>query len=185
MNALKTGLHAKSLLLPSEKLADLELLIDEYYQCHHPATPEARCLLDDLIRCEWTLRRLDAAEAANVALPAQQRLPRTRAVPPRKFRHHHAAAFSKLQYRIDATRRARDRALKALQQLEAEAAPAARPASSPDPPSLTPSPQITSPQIGFVLPTPCATPPDPGTDRRPRPRWPDSAPSQLCYTFGL
>ena len=41
MNALKTGIHAKSLLLPSEKLADLELLIDEYYDHHNPTTPEA------------------------------------------------------------------------------------------------------------------------------------------------
>ncbi len=29
MNALKTGIHAKSLILPNEKLADLELLIEE------------------------------------------------------------------------------------------------------------------------------------------------------------
>src|ERR1035437_5419219 len=37
MNALKTGIHAKSLVLPSEKVADLEQLIDEYYQHHRPA----------------------------------------------------------------------------------------------------------------------------------------------------
>ena len=34
MNALKSGIHAKSLVLPSEKLADLEQLIDDYYQRH-------------------------------------------------------------------------------------------------------------------------------------------------------
>ena len=62
MNALKTGIHAKSLVLPSEKLADVEQLIDEYYQRHRPASPEARAFVDDLIRCEWTLRRLDTAE---------------------------------------------------------------------------------------------------------------------------
>src|ERR1035438_9589930 len=62
MNALKTGIHAKSLVLPTENLADLDQLIEEYYQSHHPASPEARVLLDDLIRCEWTLRRLGAAE---------------------------------------------------------------------------------------------------------------------------
>jgi cupin superfamily acireductone dioxygenase involved in methionine salvage len=58
MNALKTGIHAKSLVLPSEKLADFEQLIDEYYQRHRPTSPEARLFVDDLIRCEWTLRRL-------------------------------------------------------------------------------------------------------------------------------
>jgi hypothetical protein len=62
MNALKTGIHAKSLILPTEKLADLEELIEEYYRHHQPASPEARLLVDDLITCEWTLRRLGAAE---------------------------------------------------------------------------------------------------------------------------
>src|ERR1019366_3127569 len=62
MNALKTGIHAKALVLPTEKLADLEELIEEYYRHHQPASPEARLLVDDLITCEWTLRRLGAAE---------------------------------------------------------------------------------------------------------------------------
>ncbi len=66
MNALKTGIHAKSLVLPSEKLADLEQLMEEYYHHHQPASPEARLLLDDLINCEWTLRRLHAAAGAGV-----------------------------------------------------------------------------------------------------------------------
>src|SRR4029079_7131658 len=39
MNALKSGIHAKSLVLPSEKLADLEQLIDAYYQRHLPDSP--------------------------------------------------------------------------------------------------------------------------------------------------
>ena len=72
--------------------------------------------------------------------------------------------FSKLQYRVDATRRAYQRSLQALKQLEAEAA-----ATPPPPPPaellLLPSPptsfQTTLPQIGFVLPTPSATPPEP------------------------
>ena len=40
MNALKTGIHAKSLVLPSEKLADLEQLIDEYYRATIPPHPK-------------------------------------------------------------------------------------------------------------------------------------------------
>ena len=62
MNALKTGIHAKSLVLPSENLADLEQLIDDYYQTTIPTTPEARSLVDDLIYGEWLKRRLRAAE---------------------------------------------------------------------------------------------------------------------------
>ena len=83
MNALKTGIHAKSLVLPSEKLADLEQLIDEYYQRHRPASPEARLFVDELIYCEWTLRRPTPAGARTrwkarpqAGLPA----PRTRSL---------------------------------------------------------------------------------------------------------
>src|ERR1039457_6561706 len=62
MNALKTGIDAKSLVLPSENRAHLDQLIDDYYSHHQPASPDARAFVDDLIYCEWTLRRLRAAE---------------------------------------------------------------------------------------------------------------------------
>jgi hypothetical protein len=68
---------------------------------------------------------------------------------------------------MDATRRARERALQSLKQLQAEAAAApAGPDPLPDPPepaappSLTPSRQTAFPVIGFVLPTPSAAPPE-------------------------
>jgi hypothetical protein len=64
---------------------------------------------------------------------------------------------------MDATRRARERALQSLKQLQAEAAAApAEPDPLPEPPeppaapSLCPSTQTTKPVIGFVLPTPSA-----------------------------
>ena len=151
MNALKTGLHAKALLLPDEKLADLQLLIDEYYQSHHPSTPEARCLLDDLIRCEWILRRFDRVEAQMWPYQQQDSYRVEEDYPLGKSASQNASTFSKLQYRADATRRARDRALKSLQQLEAQSAPA------PDPAAI-PSSQIPSPQIGFVPPLPSGGP---------------------------
>ena len=70
--------------------------------------------------------------------------------------------FSKLQYRVDAIRRAIHRALQALEKLKAEAAAAPAPVVEPaDPSSLSPSPQTISPQIGFVLAPPVAAPPQP------------------------
>jgi hypothetical protein len=177
MNALKTGIHAKSLVLPSEKVADLEQLIDEYYQHHRPASPEARAFLDDLIRCEWTLRRLDTAESQMWQYQSDDRFR-----DPQKYPLGYAAScnpgtFTKLQYRVDTTRRARDRALLALERLKAgaQAAPVPDPVVEPAlptlvPPPLSPSPQTTSPQIGFVPPTPSTTPispapPSPDPDR--------------------
>jgi hypothetical protein len=165
MNALKTGIHANSLVLPSEDQADLEQLTGEYYQHHRPTSPEARLFVDELVHCEWNLRRLRAAETqlrqyqhGKYAHPAVD-LPLGDACScdPR--------VFSQLQWRIDSTRRAYHRALQALQELqaEAEAAPALAPADEPDPsaidsPALIPSPRNTSLQIGFVPTTPIPAP---------------------------
>src|ERR1035437_8831471 len=122
MNALKTGIHAKSLVLPSEKLADLEQLIDEYYQHHRPASPEARAFLDDLIRCEWTLRRLDAAESQMWQYQGEGRFHDPREYPLGYAASCNPGTFTKLQYRVDTTRRARDRALPSLEKLKAASA---------------------------------------------------------------
>ena len=160
MNSLQTGIHAKSLVLPSENLAELEQLIDESYRRHRPASPEARSFVDDFVYCEWSLRRLRAAETQMWRHQNEDKFRDPEQFPLGRSATSYSSSFSKLQYRVDATRRARLRALQALAQLKADAAtaPAAKP---PDPPSLTPSPQTTSPQIGFVLPTPATAPSQP------------------------
>src|ERR1035441_9584972 len=147
MNALKTGIHAKSLVLPTENLADLQQLIDEYYQSHRPASPEARLLLDDIIRCEWTLRRLGVAETQLFEYAHQEAYTVEDDFPLGQSCMDNHKAFGQLQWRIDSTRRALYRALQTLQQLEAVPAPA--PPVAPDPPaadslSLRPSPPTTS-----------------------------------------
>ena len=78
----------------------------------------------------------------------------------------HPNTFSKLQYRLDATRRAIHRTLQALKQLQAEAGaevpsrstpiPPGHRLVQPEPPSLSLSPQTPSPGIGFVPSTPAA-----------------------------
>jgi hypothetical protein len=173
MNALKTGIHAKSLVLPTENVAELEELVEECYRSFHPTTPEARSFVDEFIYCEWNLRRLRAAETES-----WQHQDHTSFHGPQKYplgysATIHSNTFSRLQYRMDATRRARERALQSLKQLQAEAAAAPAPDPEPPepaaPPSLTPSPQKGFPVIGFVLPTPSATPPEP-LDPGPRPQ---------------
>ena len=154
MNALKTGIHAKSLVLPSEKLADLEQLIDEYYQSHNPTTPEARSLVDDLIYGEWLKRRLRAAETQIWAYDHQENYRPDPKYPLGQTAASRGKAFAQLQWRIECTRRASRQALQDLQQLQAAAPDVPVP---PAPASVTPSPQTTSPQIGFVLPFPSAT----------------------------
>ena len=121
MNALKTGIYAKSLVLPSEKLADLEQLIDEYYQSHNPATPEARSLVDDLIYSEWLKRRLRAAETQIWAYDHQENYRPDPKYPLGQTAANRGKAFAQLQWRIECNRRASRQALQDLQQLQAEA----------------------------------------------------------------
>jgi hypothetical protein len=167
MNSLKTGINAKSLVLPFEDPAGLQQLIEECYHHYHPTNPEERFFVDDLIRCEWTLRRLDNAETQTWRYQNEDKYRDPEKFPLGKSASCNPNSFSKLQYRLDATRRARARALLAIEKLQAKAAAAPAPPVEPDPPaldptSLTPSSQTTSPQIGFAPPTPIPTP---GTDQ--------------------
>src|SRR6185436_5463541 len=97
MNALKSGIHAKSLVLPSEKLADLEQLIDDYYQRHNPDSPEARLYLDEVIHCEWLLRRYRTTETQMWQYQAQSAYADEQKYPLGKSATGHATPFSKLQ----------------------------------------------------------------------------------------
>jgi hypothetical protein len=63
-NAIKTGLDAKSELIPRENPGEYALLIAEYYQRFNPAAPEERCLVDALVKAEWLGRRYMCAAAA-------------------------------------------------------------------------------------------------------------------------
>ena len=74
-NALKTGLYAKSDVIATENRDDYETLIAEYHARFNPATPEERCLVDDLIRAEWLGRRYMAATTAilGMGFPRQER----------------------------------------------------------------------------------------------------------------
>src|ERR1035437_1849619 len=114
-------------------------------------------LLDDVIRCEWTLRRLGVAETQLFEYAHQEAYTREDDFPLGQSCMDNHKAFGQLQWRIDSTRRALYRALNTLQQLEAASTPA--PPVEPDPPALRPptlppSPKAASPQIGFVPSTP-------------------------------
>ena len=153
MNALKTGIYAQSLVLPSENLADLEQLIDEWYQRHNPTTPEVRSLVDDLIYGEWIKRRLRAAETQIWAYDHQETYRPDKKNPLGQTAVSRGKAFAQLQWRTECNRRASRQALQDLHQLQAAAPAQAVPHQPVEPAGrsfLTPTPQATSPQIGFV-----------------------------------
>ena len=56
-NALKTGLYAQAMIIGPEELTQFQELEAQFTAEYHPTTPTARSLVDQLIHCEWMLRR--------------------------------------------------------------------------------------------------------------------------------
>lgn len=173
-NALKSGVYAVAeTALPFEKPGDLETLKAEYQDRFAPDTPEQRCLVDDLVRDEWLLRRFAAVEAQLFTDGWEGRSRQHHSV----FTVGHAylrvdQTLGRLQRRITSTRKSYLETLTALRKLQAEAqgepAPAKRPpnpavaatqlprtkplASEPDSqyPGEPPSSAVRPAGIGFV-----------------------------------
>jgi hypothetical protein len=135
-NALKSGIYAKSLITRYERQEDLDTLKAEYYHEYQPTTVEARSLVDELVLCEWRLRRFAVIETeifANHILGEDY--------------VKHLKAFTALQRQINATRRERDRAFQVLREIAAatqsvaeQTQPsAASPGHAADPTSLFPN----------------------------------------------
>lgn len=62
MNALKSGLYAKSAVIRGESQEEFDEIVRQYNQQFHPVTPQARVLVDSLIRNTWLLRRYATVE---------------------------------------------------------------------------------------------------------------------------
>ena len=146
MNSLKTGIHAKSLVLPSENARrPRSSSSTSATSTTIPPPPKPAVFVDDLIYCEWTLRRLRAAETQMWQYQNEDKFRDPEKYPLGRSATSYSASFSKLQYRLDATRRARLRALQALKQLQGRSrrrpspAPAVEPADPPVPKPRTPN----------------------------------------------
>jgi hypothetical protein len=130
---LWTGVFAESHVLTWEHEAELDDLRDEYYTCHPTASPEARCLLDQIILCEWQLRRLAQAESALWddlgSNGSQDTDPAAQAL------RVGDQNFQRVQYRINSTRRAFQNALRELERLEARDRDVIVIPKDPDPPA--------------------------------------------------
>jgi hypothetical protein len=117
LNALKTGIHANSAVLPSEDPAAHDALVAQYYARLQPACPEERVYVDDIIQADWLLLRLRRTETELNTYVHQ-----TCSSPDPDYTVGQPAAynpkvFSSLQWRVNATRKARREALAALREL--------------------------------------------------------------------
>jgi hypothetical protein len=151
---LKSGLYAKAPVLPTESRAGLEQLIAEWYARHRPTTPEARAILDELVFCEWTLRRLRLCEAQLWEDSAKDVYPSRKndALAIGQGFDHADRTMARLQYRIDSTRRAFYRAKDQLARLaleqQEEAATGASESGAPAPVTSANPAKSVGPELG-------------------------------------
>jgi hypothetical protein len=166
LNALKTGIHSETAVLPCEDRAAHDALVASYYQRFRPTLPEVRVYVDELIRCEWTLLRLRRTESELNAYIHENcfhpdpdfPLGQPAAIDPK--------VFSSLQWRVNSVRKARKEALACLRDLRENPIPDSPPASEAaqslrtppsEPPQTLPFPaQLASFSIPDLTP-----PPDP------------------------
>lgn len=120
-NALKTGINAKSEVIPGENVDDLDVLAANYHLQFQPATPLECFLVDSLINADWQLRRLRRMEArlwAQEMAGIQDSSRELNEDPPLGTAFSRGRdVFTRLHRRIDAVERSYFRALKELKLL--------------------------------------------------------------------
>jgi hypothetical protein len=157
MNALKSGIDAKSEIIRGEKAANLEALKSEYYDRFHPTAPEQRMLVDTLIDAEWLLRRFRVCEAQLWEQGSQFASRPDDEIEIGQAFHNNADYFARLQRRIDTAHRNYRNALHELERLQAAEAPI-QVESDPEPAPANSRNKTAKPPNGFV---PQTTPSNP------------------------
>jgi hypothetical protein len=157
-NALKSGVNASAEFIPGEDSLEYDDVRIAYDLRWNPQTPEQRCLIDRLIRCDWLQRRLGKAEAhlwryrqgSYHPDDAGQALTALGAACAKG-----GADFERLQRRINQTQRTFDKTLETLQAMSIAAAEAADRGESRAEPDPVSSPIPTPPPPAQPLqPTP-------------------------------
>jgi hypothetical protein len=187
MNALKSGIDAKSQVIRGEDEKDLEALKANYYDSLQPTRPEEAALVDMVIAADWLLRRLRKAEAEtwNDAFEKQENYEQFKDKPEQTYRlatalQDRGDTFARLQRRLDAAERSLHCSLAGLRRLQ-ESHPDIDPPAQPQPGRrpLTPGPQPLT--IGFV-PSPNPQPLTPSPQTTAPKEFPEPAESLNAWT---
>jgi hypothetical protein len=146
-NALKTGIDARSHVIPGEDPNVLETLTLDYYERFQPAAPEQRFLIDAMVSAEWPLRRLRKTEAQIWEYGMQSWRPQERLVNSARAYFHREEFLTRLHRRMDNAERSYHRALKQLLQLQSGyPAPAQAKAPTVELPPVEPVPAELEPR---------------------------------------
>jgi hypothetical protein len=180
MNALQSGIHAESSVIPGEDAADLAALTARLYQSCQPQTDIECLVVDNIIRHAWRLRRFDRIDAELLIHTIEDTNYPSPHGPAGKAFNNTANTQSRLQRRINDTSRLQREAIMDLKRLQSE-----RLQPQPQPPAPQSAPQPTETEsptspIGFVPQTHIPEPAPPFTPapgiRPPHPA-PASAPA--------
>src|SRR5438093_2211936 len=124
MNALKTGIDAKSQVIRGEDPKILELLTASYYESLQPTRPEEAVYVDAIISADWMLRRLRKTEAQTWNQSFQKQDEWSEQFHEPETEHRLAQAFVSrektflhLQRRLDSTERSLHRSFAGLRPL--------------------------------------------------------------------
>jgi len=162
MNALKSGIYAKSTVIRGENPDALDEIAVRFDQHWQPASPQERVQLDVLIRCAWRGCRYDRAESQFWNFTIDDFWKPDSVTPLGKAFSQRAMVFQRLDRLIDTNERRFRQATAELERLQserraaeaekaaeapaAEATPLPELASAPQPPQS----ETTSSGIGFV-----------------------------------
>src|SRR4051794_18650807 len=117
LNALKTGIHSETAVLPCEDRAAHDALVADHYARFAPNLPEERVYVDEIIRCEWLLRRLQRTETELTLFVHESCFRPDPDYPLAQPAATNPKVFSGLQWRINSIRKAKKEAIAALREL--------------------------------------------------------------------
>jgi hypothetical protein len=161
MNALKSGIDAESNVIPGEDAAVLAALTERLYQGCQPQTDIECLLVDDIVRDTWLLTRLARIDTQLLIHTIEDTSYPSPNGPAGKAFNNTANTQSRLQRRINDTRRLRLQSIKELQLIQAQR-PQPQPAA-PQPVSQPAETESLASTIGFVsqthIPEPTPGPP--------------------------
>ena len=155
MNALRSGIHAESAVITGEDPDVLAQLTETFYHDHQPQTAMERALLDNIIRDTWLLTRFFRIDAEIIDYEIEDATYKKEDNQAGRAFKDSSPDQSRLQRRINDTRRGQIQAFKELQRVQAErrAQPVPQPQPPPQPLDVTAALPTRQDQIGFVPPT--------------------------------
>ena len=128
LNAVKTGLTGRTVLLPTEEAAPYQALLVEYEKLLQPVGVEERALVQSLVDCRWRLDRIPGLEMALlvlirnewIALDPKYNNPVTAILTEMEIRRKHEKEFRNLQIQEGRLARRREKEMAELLRLQKE-----------------------------------------------------------------